>query len=185
MKSFRTVLYVGLLSLSSLALAQSAPTPAAPTETQKTFKAMKTLAGVWLGSAKFDPAQPGVDGTSTQVSMRVTSSGNAFVHDMKAEGAPDDGSKMGDITLFYLEDDRLILIHYCDFGNRPRMVAKPSPDGKKITFDFLDVSGGTQYGYIHDAVFTIIDANHHTEDWTYFQPGDKVIHAHFDFQRTK
>ena len=33
-------------------------------------------------------------------------------------------------------------------------------------------------------VFTLVDANHHTEDWT-FMMKDKPIHAHFDLQRTK
>jgi hypothetical protein len=31
----------------------------------------------------------------------------------------------------------------------------------------------------------MIDANHHTEDWTYMMPGDKPMHAHMDLQRTK
>ncbi len=34
------------------------------------------------------------------------------------------------------------------------------------------------------AVFTIIDANHHFEDWTYMMPGDKPMHARFDLTRT-
>jgi hypothetical protein len=34
-------------------------------------------------------------------------------------------------------------------------------------------------------VFIIIDANHHTEEWTYMTPGDKPIHASIDLQRTK
>ena len=33
--------------------------------------------------------------------------------------------------------------------------------------------------HMHHSVFTIIDANHHTEDWT-FMMKDKPIHAHFD-----
>jgi len=28
---------------------------------------------------------------------------------------------------------------------------------------------------MHHAVFTVIDANHHTEDWTYMTPGDKPV----------
>src|SRR5437867_1532646 len=73
----------------------------------------------------------------------------------------------------------------CDAGNRPRMVARTSPDGKTVEFDFVDISGGTQRGHMHHAVFTVIDANHHTEDWTYMMPGDKPMHAHFDLQRAK
>jgi hypothetical protein len=64
------------------------------------------------------------------------------------------------------------------------MVGKVSPDGKTVEFDFLDVAGGTEHGHMHRAVFTIIDANHHTEDWTYMMSADKMAHPHFDLQRT-
>ena len=72
-----------------------------------------------------------------------------------------------------------------DADNRPRMAGKMSPDGKTVEFDFLDVSGHLEYGHMQHAVFTIIDPTHHIEDWTYMQPGDKPVHAHFDLQRTK
>jgi hypothetical protein len=87
--------------------------------------------------------------------------------------------------MFYLDGDRLLLTHYCDAGNRPRMAARTSPDGKKVEFDFLDVAGSTKYGHMQHAVFTVIDANHHTEDWTFMMPGDKPMHAHMDLQRVK
>ena len=29
-------------------------------------------------------------------------------------------------------------------------------------------------------MFTIIDAGHHTEDWTFMLPENKVLRAHFD-----
>jgi len=115
-----------------------------------------------------------------QVSLRATSMGNALMHEMTGAGRPDDP-----ITMLYLDGDRLLLTHYCDAGNRPRMVGKVSPDGKTVEFDFLDVAGSTQYGHMHHAVFTVIDAEHHTEDWIYMMPGDKPVHAHFDLQRTK
>jgi hypothetical protein len=115
-----------------------------------------------------------------QVSLRLTSMGNALLHEMTGAGRADDP-----ITTLYLDGDRLLLTHYCDAGNRPRMSGKMSSDGKTLEFEFLDLAGSTQYGHMHHAVFTVLDANHHTEDWTYMQPGDQPVHAHFDLQRTK
>jgi hypothetical protein len=119
------------------------------------------------------------------ITLRVTSRGNAIVHEMKEPGTPDDTSNDDPITMLYLDSDKLYLTHYCDAGNRPRMVAKTSADGKTVEFSFVDLAGGTEYGHMHHTAFTVIDANHHSEDWTYMMPGDKPVHAHFDLQRAK
>jgi hypothetical protein len=171
MKFLRFVLLVALMSLSSVAFAQS--------DAQKSFDKLKTLAGSWEGHVTTVPQQVDIEGKLMQVSLRVTSMGNALMHEMTGAGRPDDP-----ITMLYLDGDRLLLTHYCDAGNRPRMVGKISPDGKTVEFDFLDVAGSTEYGHMHHAVFTFLDANHHAEDWT-FMAGDKPVHAHFDLQRTK
>src|SRR5579864_1368556 len=108
--------------------------------------------------------------------VRVTSLGNVLMHEIKLQGRPDDP-----ITMLYLDEGRLLLTHYCDAGNRPRMVGKMTPDGKTVEFEFLDIAGNPQY-HMHHSVFTIIDATHHSEDWT-FMVGDKPVVAHFELQR--
>ena len=171
MKSHRFMLSIVLMSLSTLTFAQS--------EAQKSFDQLKTLAGSWEGRVTTVPPQADIEGKPMQVTLRVTSMGNALIHEAKGAGRPDDP-----ITMFYLDGDRLMLTHYCDAGNRPRMTGKMSADGKTVEFEFLDVAGSTQYGHMDHAVFTLIDANHHIEDWTYMQPGDKPVHAHFELQRS-
>jgi phage tail protein X len=168
------------------ATAFAADTAATPSDAQKSFDQLKTLAGSWQGRLTSDPHQADMDDAHPQITLRVTSRGNALVHEMKEAGAPDDPTRYDHpVTMLYLDGDRLLLTHYCDAGNRPRMAAKPSPDGKTVEFDFVDVAGSTQYGHMHHAMFTIIDANHHIEDWTYMMPGDKPMHVHMDLQRTK
>src|ERR1017187_6426718 len=124
-KSFRAMLSVAfLMALSTVVLAQSGA--------QKSFDNLKALAGVWEGRVTTDPSMPGMDKPNalTQVTMRVTSRGNALVHEMKEAGTPDDPTKYDDpVTIFYLDSDRLLLTHYCDAGNRPRMAARISPGG--------------------------------------------------------
>jgi len=171
MKS-RIALSVLFVLIAATAFAQS--------DAQKSFDKLKTLAGSWEGHVTTIPPQADIEGKLTHATLRVTSMGNAIMHEMTGAGRPDDP-----ITMLYLDGDRLLLTHYCDAGNRPRMVGKISPDGKTVEFDFLDVAGGTQYGHMDHAVFTVIDENHHVEDWTYMEPGDKPVHAHIDLQRSK
>jgi hypothetical protein len=191
MKSICLMLFVGVMSLTSVAFAQhdahKATDQVAPTEAQKSFATMKSLAGNWEGPVTVDPPQPELaDSTPSHISMRVTSRGNALVHEMQEEGTPLDATKYDHpVTMFYVDGGHLTLVHYCDAGNRPRMIARPSADGKSVEFDFSDISGSTDYGHMHHAVFTFIDSNHHIEDWTYMMPGDKPVHAHFDLKRTE
>ena len=182
MKFLRFMLSVVLMSLATGAFAQSdaQKSGSQKSDAQESFDKLKTLAGSWEGRVAGVPQQADVEGKLTKVSFRVTSMGNALMHEMTVGGRPDDP-----ITMLYLDGDRLMLTHYCDAGNRPRMTAKLSPDGKTVEFDFVDVAGSTKYGHMHHAVFTFIDANHHTEDWTFMEPGDKPVHPHFDLRRTK
>ena len=190
MKSLRILLAVALMSSSTAVFAQSdmhkAADKARPSDAQKSFDQLKTLAGTWRGSLKATPPDPDIDSAKPEITLRVTSRGNALVHEMQEAGKPLDPTKYDHpLTMLYLDGDKLNLIHYCDAGNRPHMVARPSADGKKVEFDFADLSGGNEYGHMYHAVFTIIDADHHTEDWTYMMPGDKPVEVHMDLVRTK
>jgi hypothetical protein len=189
MKSRRFLLSLAFLSMSLVAVAQThSQEPVQPkTDAEKSFDLMKTLAGSWEGPVTLEPPMPKMDnGKPISVLFRVTSRGNALVHEMQESGAPLDPSKYDHpVTMLYVENDRLVLTHYCDAGNRPRMEGKISPDGKKVEFEFVDLSGSNKHGHMYHAVFTIVDANHHIEDWTYLMPGDKPMHAHAVLERKK
>ena len=175
-----------MLGVATLAWSQSAmrkpddrrvDSPQGPA--QLAFTRLKTLAGHWKGTSPVG---------RVSVSLRVTSGGDALMHEMVPDGRADDPTRGEDdpVTMLYIDGDRLILTHYCDSGkNRPRMVGVLSPDGKTVAFDFLDVSGGTRYGHMHQAGFTMIDADRHTEDWTYMTPANKPMLAHIDLVRAK
>lgn len=165
MKSLRLTLPLVLLAISTMALAQSS--------SQKAFDQMKSLAGTWEGT---------LDGKVMHVSLRVTSMGNALMHEMTGAGRPDDP-----ITMFNLDGDRLLLTHYCDAGNQPRMVATVSPDGKTITFNFIDATNllDSQMGHMQRVVFSFIDPDHHTEEWTFAMADGKSMGGLLDLKRTR
>jgi hypothetical protein len=189
MKFPRLIPPLVLLLAATIALAQHEMQTSQPAQSdaQKSFAQLKSLAGTWKGPVTVDPPQQDMQsGSGVQVSLRVTSRGNALVHEMTDPEKADDPTKYDHpVTMFYLDNGHLLLTHYCDAGNRPRMVAKVSPDGKTLDFDFLDVAGPTEYGHMQHAKFTIIDANHHVEDWTYLMPGDKLMHGHMDLTRAQ
>jgi len=172
MKTFRFMAGIVLMSISAVVFAQS--------DGPKSFDNLKALAGSWEGKVTTVPPQPDVQDKAVQVSLRVTSMGNALMHEVRIPGQQDDP-----ITMLYLDGDRLMLTHYCDAGNRPRMEAKTSTDGKTVDFGFLDVAGSTAHGHMHHVMFSIVDADHHSEEWTYMMPTGQPVQAHFELQRTK
>ena len=164
MKTRHLTLTLVLLFLSTAVFAQSAA--------QTSFEQLKALAGSWEGT---------FEGQPMHVTLRVTSRGNALMHEMKGAG-PDDP-----ITMLHLDGDRLLLTHYCDAGNQPRMAATISPDGKTIVFDFLGATNllPSQHGHMQRATFTFIDADHHTEKWEFAMADGKLMGGTLDLKRTK
>ncbi len=162
MKTSRIALTLVLLA-ASVAVAQS--------DAKKSFDQLRALQGTWTGK--------NAAGNVLTVDFRDTAGGSALLNEIHGQG-PENM-----VTMFNLDNDRLLMTHYCSAGNQPRMVASVSPDGKTFTFNFLDATNITpsQPGHMVKAVFTVVDANHHTEDWT-FKAGDKEMHEHFDLQRS-
>ena len=93
-----------------------AQTTTHPSDAQKAFDNMKKLAGSWQGT---------IMGISINVTIRVASSGTAILHEATTGGGhPPDH----EITMFYVEGDRLLAMHYCDGGNRARFDGKMSTE---------------------------------------------------------
>ena len=161
MNVFRIAIASLLMSFAACAVAQS--------DAHADFEKLKALQGTWTGKNS--------QGDTLQVIFRTTSAGSAVLSEI--EGKEDM------ITMFHMDGNRLMMTHYCGAGNQPRMVAKASPDGKTFVFDFLD---GTNLvpptmGRMQHMVLTVIDENHHTEDWTFVRDDGKKSSEHFDLQR--
>src|SRR5215467_14547029 len=116
MKSLgRSLTIAALMALSTLTLAQSdkhgsTDTPKPPTEAQKSFDSLKTLAGVWQGPVKVEPPMPDMDNKPLRVSMRVTSRGNTHGHEMNGDKPHSDTTRSDHpVTMCYLDNDRLLL----------------------------------------------------------------------------
>ena len=167
-------LALSLLARTALAQNPAAKptTPAVQSEARKAFENMKSLAGSWHGTIMNIPID---------ITIRVASSGTAILHEANTDSG---GPPKHEITMFYVEGDRLLATHYCDGGNRARLEGKISPDGKTTEFSFLDVTGSTRGGLVKRMVFTMIDANKHVVEFTFIMPDGKPIELRGEFQRT-
>ena len=163
-QTLRTLL--PLLILAGL----NATSALAQTDAQKAFAAIKNMPGTWEGK--------GEDGQPLQVNFKVVSGGTAVMSEIQSDHAHDM------ISLFNMDGSRLLLTHYCSMGNQPRMQASVSPDGKTFTFNYVDATNlaSPDAGHIQKMVLTLVDENHHTENWTFVDHG-KEVNRFFDLHR--
>jgi len=162
---------VRTLSAVLLALAFCAAAAVAQSDSQKAFATLKTLPGTWVGDTPKGPVQ---------VNFKVTGAGSAVMSEITS--AMHDHEDM--ISMFHMDGNRLLLTHYCAIGNQPRMQAETSPDGKTITFTFVDATNlaTPDAGHMQQMVLTLLDENHHTEKWTFVDHGKENV-ALFDLHR--
>jgi hypothetical protein len=165
MKTLRTAISFAMILTTLAAVAEP--------NSQKSFDVLKALSGTWEGK--------NTQGKPVEVSYRMTAGGSALMSEILAT----EMDKQEDmISMFHMDGDRLLLTHYCAAGNQPRMAATLSPDGKSVMFDFVDATNLTAHtGHMHRVVFTVVDANHHTEEWRFVQDGKEIVEL-FDLTRT-
>jgi len=158
-----------LISLSTiLFLAAATGVHAADTKPAKTasaeFERMKTLVGSWTGKA--DMGEGPVDMT---VDYRLLAGGSVLEERVFA-GTPNEM-----ITMYYDQNGRLALTHYCVFGNRPGMLLKSS-DAKTIKFDFDPTCGidPKKESHMHALSITFDDADTVTTSCLAFMDGQEL-----------
>ena len=150
-------------------LALSASAALAQSDAQKSFSQLKSLAGSWEGKSS--------DGKPVLVSYRETAGGSAIMSEILGDHSM--------VTMFNLDGaNKLLMTHYCTVGNQPRMQASVSPDGKTITFDYVGATNlsSPDAGHMQKMVLTMVDENHHTEEWTFADHG-KEMKRFFDLRR--
>src|SRR5580692_13216402 len=134
----------------------------AQSDAQKSFDQLKSLAGSWEGKSS--------EGEPVEVSYRMTAGGSALMSEITGHG--EDMISM----INFDGPDRLLLTHYCAVGNQPRMQATASPDGKTITFNFLDATNldSPQSGHMDQVVIAMLGPDHHTEEWNFIHHGKEI-----------
>ena len=162
----------------AFALVLPALAPATTGSANPAFEKLKSLAGKWTGQSSFD--EGGNKGTSeVTVLYRVTAAGSA-VEETLFPGTPEEM-----VTMYHMDGDQLVLVHYCAAGNQPHMKLKESGDPNTLAFEF---TSGTNMKdtdmHMHSAKITFVDADHIKGVWSSMKDGKPAGEATFDLARS-
>jgi len=172
MRTLRSV----ALSLAFLTLVAGTATAGengTPVRPNAGFDLLKRLVGTWEAKSK--------EGT-VAVRYELVSGGTALLETLSHPGAT---SAM--VTVYHADGDQVMMTHFCDANNQPRMrCAKPAEDGKTLTFAYVDCTNlpTAETGHMQGLVVTLDGADHLTEQWTWTEGGKSGITT-FRFERKK
>ena len=150
--AMRVITFVTLAAaVSALGAAPSSPNPA--------WDKLKTLVGDWKGTYTGADAE-GMRQVS--ISYKLVSNGTALMETL------DSGHDTTMITMYHLDGNRLLATHYCSAGNQSRMTAAGlSPDGKTLTFRFVDATNAGPDSEVMQGVAVTFDGpDHFSQAWT-------------------
>jgi hypothetical protein len=158
MKSLKAVFAVAVFA--ALGIAQQ-PNPAG--QPGAGFDKLKSLAGEWEGKA----SEGGKEFPAT-TSFRLVSDGSALLN-VLGYATPEEM-----VTMFHMDGRDLLATHYCSAHNQPRFRMVPSSDPNVVAFEFKDATNLSSPTAPHmvGVKFTILDADHHVEDWTFLANGE-------------
>lgn len=144
-----------------------------PSEASAAFDLLKTLVGEWQGETEHG---------KSHLSYELVSGGTALVERDSSDTMP------AMLTVYHLDGDRLLLTHYCMAGNQPRMQAKAfNAQTGEVDFKFLDATNLTSpnAGHMRNAKIRIVDKDHLTAEWQFYEDGKPKATESFKYTRVK
>ena len=152
--SLRTLaLCCGIAGLGAGAVAIE-PSPSARTA----FEKLKTLQGHWVAK--------GPQGT-TYILYLPAASDTVLLESMTGDKQNTMMSVYPTMmSVYHLDNDRLVMTHYCGQGNQPRMRADQLQGGR-LRFSVIDVTNlpRSEASHMVAVTFTFTDDGHFRQDW--------------------
>ena len=153
----------------------SAPIFPANDPPKAAFKQLQSLAGNWEGKD--------ADGGAAKTKFEIVAAGTAVMETISPTGMGMEDM----LTLYSIDGDSIVLVHYCPTNNQPRMKTTPGTGQvKELAFAFQDAGNlpSPETGHQHKLVIQFEDADHITETWTWRSKG-KDTPMVFHFTRKK
>jgi hypothetical protein len=171
-KIMRPLLAIATAMLATLTI-QAASKSEGSVDSTAAYSKLKSLAGEWEADTQMGKAH---------LSIELIAGGTALVE-------RETGDKMPEMmTVYHLDGDRLLLTHYCMAGNQPRMQAQVfKPESGELDFQFLDATNLTSpnAGHMHDVKLHLIDNDHFTSAWEFYEGGKPKMTETAAYTRVK
>jgi hypothetical protein len=121
---------------------------------------LKALEGDWNG--KF------ADGNEIKVTYTTISGGNAVMETFRLP----DGTDMR--SIYHMNGEKLMMTHYCESGNQPRLQSASAVVGNDITLNFLDITNVNEpkmASYLYRVTLHFGDKDQLSQDITWLIQG--------------
>jgi hypothetical protein len=148
--------FAGLGCLVAYAASTGSPKPV---DAKAAYTQLQSLVGEWQADTSMG---------KVHISYESIAGGSALVERETMEHMPPME------TVFHLDGERLLLTHYCDLGNQPRLEARAyDPQARKLEFAFRDATNlaSPAASHMHNASYHFIDANHFSSSWELYENG--------------
>jgi hypothetical protein len=167
---------VFVMTCESFVLAEEKADGKATTK-QSSFDRIKSLSGDW--EVTRGPDGHGQHGAT--VFYKVTAAGSAVQETLFG------GTDHEMITLYYVEDGKLALTHYCMLQNRPLMREEKTSNPAQIVLVCPKAENAKieAEDHMHQVTYTFIDADHVKADWVLFKGGKPDSTHTFELARRK
>lgn len=173
MRRLRVIVAVAVFA--GLGLTQTTIPAGQSTPAGTGFSKLKVLGGEWEGKT----SEGGKEIPATS-SFRLVSDGSVLMNVLAAR-TPHEM-----VTMIHMDGADLLATHYCAAHNQPRFRMVSSSDPNVVAFEFKDATNLSSPAAPHivGVKFTILDPNHHLEDWAFLSNGKTTIRR-FDFLRKR
>jgi hypothetical protein len=151
---------------------------ATPVRAAAAFERLKELQGTWKGwSSK---------GWEETITLQLIANGSVLAESSQFTDDPTGRNRMA--TMYQLDGERLLLTHYCEAGNTPRLVATASEGGgRTLVFTFLDGINlpSRDRGHMDKVILRLDDGGHFSSRWTWYQNGKESWLEDIRYERVR
>ncbi len=175
-RRYRLALSAAILLLGLDSSPADAAEPSDPA--REAFARLSELQGVWRGASS--------KGWTDTSELRLIAAGSVLLETSRF--TDDTEGKNAMASAFQLDGRNLLVTHYCEAGNAPRLVASAFEEGGKVvTFTFqsgVNLPSRDQ-GHMDKLVVRFQDRDHYSTRWTWYHDGKETWLEDIHYERVK